>query len=195
VPDATTAAISRLRWVTTDGHLREVVDTDSSIVALEVPHVAGQPIDDVVPSHAVRIREWPNRLGILERGSEGDVVMWRTDLADEPPYGRVVAVGPRAGTVHTERLVEFRSIVARLCRLSGVDAAARPEALCCVLLTPGVDGPALESFAGATEGWAAPLPEYLGEFPGGVQLTFTASAWSRPSQYADAIERLIGEGD
>ena len=143
------------------------------------------------------MREWPNRLGILERFQPHDTVNWHRDLAPEPPHtGRILPHGnsPGAATL-VERRRWLRSFVKRLEHTRGVSTYVRPDAPCAILLTPSVSGdlPAdlAAEFGDAVQSLAGVLPE----FPGGLQLRVTDHGWERASEYAEAIERLLREDE
>lgn len=159
----------------------------------EVLHVRGIAVAADVPPEAVRIRSWPNRLGILEQGGPTDRVAWIPDLAPRPPHG-LIEVDDPTGSDQPEsfdvRLKAFRKFVKGLGQLPGVEIPVVPEAMCTIVLT---NGDAFHDEGGLTAAipGVAPTPSRLEEFPGGVQLRVGESEWPRFDQYAQDVQQLL----
>lgn len=186
-------ARSRLRWF----------DADDEAGAIEVVHVRGVPvIESVADRDAVRRREWPNRLGMVERGTHDDDVRWYPELAERPPSGRVSTYdldGSPCEAVDgierdlARRAAWLQTLVHGLTQHRGVSAAAPVSGTAGVLLTPrGVTGiPAHGTGWGAALG---PVPRRLAEFPGGLQVAVTDRVWSRRDEYAAAVSAIVTGG-
>ena len=147
------------------------------------------------PSHARRIREWPNRLGIAEHGGATDVVVWHRDLlARAPEASDVRCVGALVDPNDlAERTRWFQKLLKRLEQIRGVTSYVQPEAPCGILLTPGITRGRLRSIPDAFAPGIASLEEVLPEFPGGLQLRLTDLGWARAQEYAEVIEHLLRE--
>lgn len=162
--------------------------------------MGGIPVVDAVTSSAApRIREWPNRLGVLEDGETGDTVRWYPELAPPPTTGVVMAsqldgspdsAGERPTSQRTQWL---QSLVRSAEQTPGVRRIRTPIGAATILLTPGAGvahmdtghpwGPAL-----------AAVPNRLGEFPGGLQLAVTDRVWEHRDEYAEAVLAIVSGG-
>ncbi len=191
----TSFAVSRLAWSETKHVVEHLVDGPLEWdTVFEVPHVAGHPVDALIPPGSRRVREWPNRLGVREEGVEADIVMWYGDLAPEPSFGDVYAVRTSSHSDHEERRRWLEHLLRRLEQHRGVVPAGGALAPCCVVLTPGVPRDLLLAFS---HGWPSAdpiLPIHLIEMPGGIQLTVTDEVWERSNQYAEDIVALVNRG-
>lgn len=183
-------ARSRLRWF----------DAPDDAVVPEIPHLAGHPVDDAVPGDLVRVREWPNRLGVAEAPRPGDQVRWYPLLAERPPIGDVVALettgqasGGSTPADLEDRTAWLHRLVTRLSQGRGIGSAADVVAPCTVVLTPGVG----DRRSWPDHGWGnalATVPRRLAEFPGGLQLVVTDSVWARREEYADHVLAIMDGG-
>ncbi len=189
--NAISFAVSRLGWDETTHLVRSVVDDGT---AFEVPHVAGHPVDALVPQGSKRIREWPNRLGVREEGVEADIVMWYGDLAPAPTVGTVRSVRTSMEANHEERSRWLRNLMRQLEQHRGVVPAGGALSPCGVVLTSGI---ALDRLLAFSHDWPSAnpiLPSHLVELPGGIQLTVTDEVWEQRDQYAGDILDLVSRG-
>jgi hypothetical protein len=195
VTTATSFAVSRLAWSETKrlvGHLvGRLVDEDT---VFEVPHVAGHPVDALVPTESRRIREWPNRLGVREHGVAADIVMWYGDLAPAPNVGTVRAVRTSVQPDHEERRRWLEHLLRQLEQHRGIVPAGGVLAPCGVVLTPGIPRDRLVTFSHEWPSADPILPTHLIEMPGGIQLAITDEVWERRDQYAEDILILVSRG-
>lgn len=176
--------VSRLRWPKT-----ELVVAGQAFV--EIPHLRGVPV--ATGDGSERVREWPNRAGILERGSAEDRVLWNPGLAPKPLHGNIQPVGGSELVDFDDRLVWFRGLLRRLAQLRGVSVPIEPEALCGIVLTRGKDRASLTDLAHRFPEAVSALPRRLAEFPGGVQLALTDYAWTMADQYAGDLGAVFGK--
>lgn len=160
----------------------------------EVPHVAGHPVDALVPTGSRRVREWPNRLGVREEGVDGDIVMWYGDLAPAPTVGDVHAVRTSIHADHEERRQWLDHLLRQLAQHRGVVPAGGALAPCGVVLTPGIRRDRLVTFSDEWPSADPILPDHLIEMPGGIQLAITDEVWERRDQYAEDILALVRRG-
>lgn len=155
----------------------------------ELPHVKGKPIRAVAPKGAQVVTEWPNLAGRLEPIHEGDIVRWDRTLAPEPNHGDVQ---PYGRTTEPEMLTQmfrwFRRFVRSLEQEPGIVAATPFETCRAILLTP--KGLSDDSRLPGVD----PVPDRLGEFPGGVVLTLREEQWAKRSNFADDTLRLLTTG-
>jgi len=79
ITPGTCVAISRLA----DEDCYAIVDA-APVEILEIPHIAGVPLDESTKKHDLRVRHWPNICGHLERGDGHDIVIWWPSLAQAP---------------------------------------------------------------------------------------------------------------
>lgn len=155
----------------------------------ELPHVKGTPIRAVSPKGAKVVTEWPNLAGRLEPIHEGDIVRWDRTLATEPPDGDVRGYGAQTDPEVLEQMFSwFRKFVRSLEQEPGIVAATPFETSRAIVLTP----------KGLAEDLETPgvdrVPDRLGEFPGGVVLTFREELWQTRSNFADDTLRLLTTG-
>lgn len=160
----------------------------------EVPHVAGHPVDALVPKGSRRVREWPNRLGVREEGVDADIVMWYGDLATAPIVGDVHAVRASVRVDHEERRRWLDHLLRHLEQQQGIVPAGGTLAPCGVVLTPGIPRDQLLSFSDEWPSADPILPAHLIEMPGGIQLTVTDEVWERRDQYAEDVVELVRRG-
>ncbi|MGI9666236.1 MAG: hypothetical protein ACR2N2_03925 [Acidimicrobiia bacterium] len=173
--------ISRLGW-----------HTDPPATSQELPHVRGVPLEFDLPEGATRCRSWPNRLGLLEAGSASDEVEWHSELAQPPEDGTISSVGRpdlQASRELPQRTRAFRRLLKSLAQIPGVELTAFPDAMCAIILTPGV--PAERKAGIRYPSGVEPVPERLGEFPGGLQLRVDDSEWQRFDRYAATVQQLL----
>lgn len=182
--------VSRLAWT-------EPAGLGTAPPVVELPHLGGVPIasESLAQGATSRHRAWPNRAGILESGEPTDTVHWYSALAIEPPEGVVVTHGSSTPPDLDDQLAWLHELIKGLSQIRGVVAPIRPEALCCIILTPGIDSvalaPSINRFPGAIDA----VPTHLGEFPGGLQLVVTEEAWRHPEAYAGTVRAVLsGKG-
>ncbi|HSJ71576.1 MAG TPA: hypothetical protein VLA29_08035 [Acidimicrobiia bacterium] len=188
---ATWFAVSRLAWSETMSLVGRIVG-DGTVS--EVPHVAGHPVDALVPKGSRRVREWPNRLGVCEEGVEADIVMWYGDLAPAPSVGDVHPVKASVQADHEERRRWLDHLLRQLEQHRGVVPAGGALAPCGVVLTPGIPRDRLLTFSDEWPSADPVLPTHLIELPGGIQLAVTDEVWERRDQYAEDIVELVRRG-
>lgn len=160
----------------------------------------GVPIDAIVPNGVMRIREWPNRLGVNEPSAPDDEVLWRPFLASRPRTGTERAVDLTGRSVDpspyddlADRTRWMQGLVRTLSQYRGVMSAAEVIAPCAVVLTPGTAAGRCAD-APSFDGGLGPCPRRLGEFPGGIQLAVTDSVWARRDEYAAIVTTIMSEG-
>lgn len=181
-----TVFVSRLRW-----------DRTPNPHEVEVPHANGHSVPVAVGEGDTRVREWPNRLGILETGRADDRVRWHRDLTAIEPDGQWTC-RPQSGPDEPEmakRTKWFVKLLKRLEQTPGVTAHTVPEAPCAILLTPGIGIERLRHLDRSFSGEVQSLARILPEFAGGLQLRLSEAVWARRQEYAEAIERLLREDE
>lgn len=149
----------------------------------------GKPIRAVAPNGASIVTEWPNLAGRLEPIHEGDIVRWDRTLAPEPPSGNIRAYGIQTDPDLLPKMVSwFRKFIRSLEQEPGIVAATPFETSRAIVLTP----------RGLAEGThmpgVDPVPDRLGEFPGGVVLTLRQDLWKNRSTFADETLSLLTTG-
>ncbi|MCZ7533110.1 MAG: hypothetical protein M5U23_06865 [Acidimicrobiia bacterium] len=149
--------------------------------SLEIPHVRGIPIQFPLPDGHRAVREWPNRAGRLEPFHAGDVVRWDRQLAPEPRSPDVLARGASADPALLEEMQPwFGRFIRSLEQIRRVIRATPSETPRAILLTP-------RNPTGDLPPGVERLPERLGEFPGGIQITLSADWWHHRDAYADDV--------
>ena len=181
-------AVSRLA----DEDVNFAIDT-SDVDLIEVPHVAGVPLEDAIPTALVRVRHWPNLGGYLEHGSDHDVVVWWPSLAPAPHADTVVKVGPAQVQDTKSRTTFLKGLTKSLEQHRGVSRACSPVAARGIVYTPGIESAHIDRVARRFPGAIHKTPERLSEFPGGLCLSVTPEVWSDPKEFSASVDALIGK--
>lgn len=184
---ATTIAFSRL-WRHGLPAQLEVLDA----ATIELPHLAGVPVDLPLPQDSIKLAEWPNAIGILEPIDVSTVVRWDEATAPRPPTDRYVGVTTTEPQRRLdERIDALDQVCRRLEQMRGVSRVRRGASAVAMVITPGIDpdriGVVLEVFPGSVE----PKRRSLGEFPGGLGLVATDAVCAHPSEYAACLEEIL----
>ncbi len=149
--------------------------------SFEIPHVRGIPIQIPRPDGRQAVREWPNRAGRLEPFHGDDVVRWDRRLAPEPRSHLVLGRGEATDVaVLKEMQPWFDRFIRSLEQFRRVIRATPSETPRAILLTPRVP-------IGEVPAGVKPLPQRLGEFPGGIQITLDPDSWHHRDAYADDV--------
>jgi len=165
----------------------------SDIELIEVPHIAGVPLDETIARGVVRVRHWPNLSGYLENGEDRDVVVWWPSLAPAPHADAAIALGPAQVHDTDERMAFLLNLFGRLEQHRGVSRVCNPRAARGIVYTPGIQSAHIDRIARRYPGSIHKTPTRLLEFPGGVCLTVTSAVWKDPNAFADSVDALIGD--
>lgn len=185
IGSASAVAVSRLA----DEEVYSAID-EMDVALIEVPHVAGRPLEDTVDSGVTRVRHWPNLAGYLETGHDNDIVIWWPSLAPEPSARMVIPMGPRKK--HTnERGAFLDKLMKRLERHRGVERVCRSAAARGIVYTPGVDPTHISQIAERYPNAVRATPTRLSEFPGGLCLSIMTEVWASPDAFADSVDALV----
>lgn len=180
-------AVSRLA----DEDVRSAIH-ESDVELIEVPHLAGRPLDDAIRSGIMRVRHWPNMAGYLETGHDNDIVVWQPSLATEPK-ARVVISAVQRGSDTNDRTTFLNKLMKRLERHRGVMRVCKPAAARGIVYSPGVAASHIDGLARRFPRAITRTPSRLSEFPGGLCLTITSEAWADPDAFAESVDELVGE--
>lgn len=181
-------AVSRLA----DENVYCAIDA-SDVELIEVPHVAGVPLEETIPGGVVRVRHWPNLCGYLEGGNDRDVVVWWPSLAPAPHADAIVTAGPAHVQDTKNRTTFLDGLIKGLEQHRGVSRVCSPDAARVILYTPGIESTHIDRVARRFPGAIYKTPERLSEFPGGVCLSVTPEVWDDPNEFSGSVDTLIGE--